>query len=47
MPHQARLPSGSKMQSSLGDLSYVIDIVIFEVKSKEEQIDGHHIKGFS
>lgn len=35
------------MQSSPGDLSYLIDIFIFEVKSKEEQIDGHHIKGSS
>lgn len=35
------------MQSSPGELSLLIDIFIFEVKSKDEQIDGHHIKGFS
>lgn len=34
------------MQSSPGDPSYLIDIFIFEVKSKDEQIDGITLKAF-
>jgi len=40
MQHYEMLPFGSQMQSSPGVLLYLIDIVVFEVKSKEEQNDG-------
>lgn len=40
MQHYELLPSGSQKQSSLGALSCLIGVVIFEVKSKDEQNDG-------
>lgn len=40
MQHYEMLPLGFQMQSSPGALSYLIDIVIFEVKTKDEQNDG-------
>lgn len=40
MQHYMMLPLGSQMWSSPGALSYLIDIVIFEVKSKDEQNGG-------
>lgn len=39
MQHYVMLPLGSQMWSNPGALSYLIDIVILEVKSKDEQND--------
>lgn len=40
MQRYEMLPLGSQMWSSPGELSHLIDTVIFEVKSKDEQNDG-------
>lgn len=40
MQHYEMLPLGSQIGSRLGEPSYLIDTVIFEVKSEDKQIDG-------